>query len=42
MTVLTGAMATSQVRATSPMGKNESHPLEGGSHRMWERETLWS
>lgn len=42
MTVLTGATATSQVRAMSPMGKNESHPVEGGSHRLWERETVWS
>jgi hypothetical protein len=42
MTVLTGAPATSQVRTISPLGKNESHPFEGGSHRMWERETKWS
>lgn len=42
MTVVTGPPATSQIRMMSPLGKNESHPHEGGSHQLWERETKWS
>jgi len=42
MTVVTGPPATSQIRMMSLLGKNESHPLSDGSHRLWERETIWS
>jgi len=39
---MAGTKATNQVRMMSPLGKYESHPLLGGSHRLWERETIWS
>ena len=42
MTVVTGPPATNQVRKMSPLGKYESHPVAGGSHWLWERESIWS